>query len=105
MTSDGWRERLEAFFELRARSIVEKPTLEDLCYIAGRNPLLWTEKPLLNDFKINMLDLMNIDRGSSVLEVGCAAGFLAKVLAASVDKYVGVDLVETPLDVARRLGL
>jgi SAM-dependent methyltransferase len=105
MIKDGWRERLEAFFELRARSIVEKPSLDDLCYIAGRNPLLWTDEALLNDLKINMLDLMNIDRGSSVLEVGCAAGFLANVLAASVGKYVGVDLAEAPLDVARRLSL
>jgi ubiquinone/menaquinone biosynthesis C-methylase UbiE len=105
MTRDGWRERLEAFFELRARSISEKPTTEDLCYIAGRSPRLWVDDGLLNDLKLNLLDVMNIDKGSSVLEVGCAAGFLAKVLAASVGKYIGVDLAEAPLAVARRLGL
>jgi len=105
MTNDSWRERLEAFFELRARSISEKPTLEDLCYIAGRNPRLWADEGLLRDLRVNMLDLMNIDQGSSVLEVGCAAGFLARALASSVGRYVGVDLAEAPLAVARSLEL
>jgi SAM-dependent methyltransferase len=105
MTSDGWRERLEAFFELRARSISEKPTLEDLCYIAGRSPRLWADERLLSDLTLNMLDLMSIDQGSSVLEVGCAAGFLATALGGCVGRYVGVDLAESPLVVARSLNL
>ncbi|MGY3488953.1 SAM-dependent methyltransferase [Bradyrhizobium sp. USDA 4011] len=105
MIEDGWRERLEAFFELRASSITERPTLEDLCYIAGRNPRLWADRRLLDDLRLNMLGLMKAGRGSSVLEVGCAAGFLAKVIAPGVGEYVGVDLADAPLAVARRLGL
>lgn len=44
-----WQDRLEAFFELRARQISDEPTPEDLCYIAGRNPPLWTDQSLLSD--------------------------------------------------------
>jgi ubiquinone/menaquinone biosynthesis C-methylase UbiE len=105
MTDGEWQEKLEAFFELRARQISEKPTLDDLCYIAGRNPRLWANESLLDDLRLDMLGLMKAGPGSSVLEVGCAAGFLAKVLAPSVGEYVGVDLAEAPLAVARRLGL
>ncbi|MCC8980658.1 class I SAM-dependent methyltransferase [Bradyrhizobium acaciae] len=105
MTEDRWRERLEAFFELRASSIDEKPTLDDLCYIAGRNPRLWADGRLLDDLRQDMLGLMNVDGAASVLEVGCAAGFLANVVAPSVNEYVGVDLAEAPLAVARRLQL
>jgi SAM-dependent methyltransferase len=104
MSSD-WRDRLEAFFEHRARLIPERPTLEDLCYIAGRNPRLWTDETLLTDLRTNLLDLMGIDQNSSVLEVGSAAGFLAQLVAPHVGKYVGVDLAEAPLAVAKRLGL
>lgn len=60
MIEDGWRERLEAFFELRASSITERPTLEDLCYIAGRNPRLWADERLLDDLRFDMLALMKV---------------------------------------------
>ena len=105
MIEDGWRERLEAFFELRASSITERPTLEDLCYIAGRNPRLWADERLLDDLRFDMLALMKVGQSSSILEVGCAAGFLAKVVGPSVSEYTGVDLADAPLAVAKRLGL
>jgi SAM-dependent methyltransferase len=105
MKTEVWRDRLEAFFELRARSISDKPTLEDLCYIAGRNPRLWTDERLMDDLSVNLLDLMRVNQSSVVLEVGCAAGFIASLVAPNVGKYIGVDLAEAPLTVARRLGL
>lgn len=105
MTDGDWQEKLEAFFELRARQISEKPTLDDLCYVAGRNPFLWTDENLLSDLKSHILSLMQLDQSSKVLEVGCAAGLLALLIAPNVGKYVGVDLAETPLGVARRLEL
>ncbi|MCC8945698.1 class I SAM-dependent methyltransferase [Bradyrhizobium sp. Arg62] len=105
MTDRDWQEKLEAFFELRARQISEVPTLDDLCYLAGRNPLLWTDQNLLSDLKSHVLDLMQLDQTSKVLEVGCAAGLLASLIAPKVGKYVGIDLAETPLSVARRLKL
>jgi ubiquinone/menaquinone biosynthesis C-methylase UbiE len=100
-----WQDRLEAFFELRARQVSDEPTLEDLCYIAGRNPFLWTDRNLLDDLKSHIFDLLQLDRGSKVLEVGCAAGLLALLVAPNVGKYVGIDLAEAPLSVARRLRL
>lgn len=105
MTDGDWQEKLEAFFELRARQISEKPTLDDLCYVAGRNPFLWTDQDLLSDLKSHMSSLMQLDQNCKVLEVGCAAGLLAMLVAPNVGKYVGVDLAETPLGVARRLEL
>lgn len=103
--SDGWRDRLEAFFELRARQISDEPTLEDLCYIAGRNPLIWNDEALLDDLKSDILTILKADQRSSILEVGCAAGFLARLVAPDVGKFVGVDMAEAPLTVARRLNL
>jgi ubiquinone/menaquinone biosynthesis C-methylase UbiE len=105
MTAIGWRDRLEAFFELRARQICERPTVDDLCYIAGRNPILWSDTALLNDLKFSILDLLQVNQGSKVLEVGCAAGFLAKLIAPNVKKFVGIDLADAPLAVAKKLEL
>lgn len=103
--SDGWRDRLEAFFELRARQVPDEPTLDDLCYIAGRNPLVWNDGALQDDLKSNILTMLNADQRSSVLEVGCAAGFLARLVAPGVREFVGADMAEAPLTVARRLNL
>lgn len=103
--SDGWRDRLEAFFELRARQVSDDPTLEDLCYIAGRNPLVWSDEVLLDDLRSSIMAMLNADHRSSVLEVGCAAGFLARLIAPDVGKFVGIDIAEAPLTVARRLNL
>lgn len=105
MPDGDWQEKLEAFFELRARQISETPTLDDLCYVAGRNPFLWTDPILLDDLKSHLLDLMRVDQNSAVLEVGCAAGLLASLVAPNVGKYTGVDLAEAPLRVAQRLKL
>lgn len=105
MTDRDWQEKLEAFFELRARQISEVPTLDDLCYLAGRNPLLWTDQSLLCDLKSHISALMQLDQSSKVLEVGCAAGLLASLVAPNVCKYTGIDLAEAPLRVARRLKL
>lgn len=105
MTSDTWRDRLEAFFEVRGRQIESKPTLDDLCYIAGRNPVLWTDQGLLDDLRDSILSLVKASPQSKILEVGCAAGFLANLVAPKVGEYVGVDLAEAPLRVARLLDL
>lgn len=43
-------------------------------------------------------------RGKRVLEVGCAAGIVATLLAPSSREYVGVDVTETALKFARRLN-
>lgn len=105
MTSDTWRDRLEAFFEVRGRQVENKPTLDDLCYIAGRNPSLWTNPELLDDLRDSILALLKVGSQSKILEVGCAAGFLANLLAPNVREYVGVDLAEAPLRVARLLDM
>ncbi|WP_375775726.1 class I SAM-dependent methyltransferase [Bradyrhizobium sp. ma5] len=103
--SKDWRDRLEAFFELRARQVASEPTLDDLCYIAGRNPALWTDEHLLADMKASIVGLLHLNDASSVLEVGCAAGLVALLVAPCTSKYVGVDLAEAPIQVARQLKL
>lgn len=42
-------------------------------------------------------------RGLRVLEVGCAAGIVAALLAPECREYIGVDVTETALDFARQL--
>lgn len=105
MTTDVWRDRLEAFFELRAQQIESKPSMDDLCYIAGRSPALWADPVLRDDLRNSILGLLHANSESTVLEVGCAAGFLSHLIAPSVKEYVGVDVAEAPLKVARLLGL
>jgi ubiquinone/menaquinone biosynthesis C-methylase UbiE len=107
MSTDSarWRSSLKAFFDERGAAITGKPTLDDLCYIAGRDPRLWRSKVLRDGMADDICTHAEIDRASKVLEVGCAAGFLALAVAPRCGDYVGVDLAEAPIKVARRLGL
>ncbi len=105
MSAVTWHDQLEAFFEDRARRISAEPTLEDLCYVAGRDPRLWKDEAIRDDLISTIISLMHADKSSSVLEVGTAAGFLAKLIAPRVSRFTGVDLSNAALAVARRLKL
>ncbi|MGH9904489.1 MAG: class I SAM-dependent methyltransferase [Pyrinomonadaceae bacterium] len=93
------------FFAVRADEITGVPTLEDHCYISGREPRLWTQPELIEDLVQSILDQAKIDATSSVLEVGSASGFIARALAPRVAHYTGVDLAAPALEVAERLQL
>ncbi|MBU6378572.1 MAG: methyltransferase domain-containing protein [Gammaproteobacteria bacterium] len=100
-----WRRSLEAFFDERGAAVGGRPTLDELCYIAGRDPRVWRRQERLDGMAEDICHHAEIGSTSSVLEVGCAAGFLAMLVAPRCRAYTGVDLAETPLAVARRLGL
>jgi SAM-dependent methyltransferase len=105
MTGKVWQESLQLFFAERGRAVTAAPSWADLCFIAGREPRLWREPGLYDDLIASILEQCAVGLGSSVLEVGCAAGFLARGVAPRVASYFGVDLAKPPLRVAARLGL
>ncbi|MEO7728166.1 MAG: class I SAM-dependent methyltransferase [Burkholderiales bacterium] len=100
-----WKDSLRLFFADRATQIKGMPTIEDLCYISGREPRLWTQPEMYADLIKNLLFQMDATSQSSILEVGCAAGFIAKGIAPLVKHYVGVDLARPALRAARLLQL
>lgn len=103
--NSGWLASLSAFFDQRGTAIAGTPTLEDLCYIAGRDPRIWRDEQACRDLADSILFLTKADETSSILEVGCAAGFLAYLVAPRVRQFTGVDLAAGALTVATRLGL
>lgn len=100
-----WQDKLQSFFDTRATEVRSKPSLIDLCYISGREPRLWSDPELVDDLGASIVEQVGAGKDSTVLEVGCAAGFLAAVVAPRVGRYEGIDLAAAPLEVARRLGL
>jgi SAM-dependent methyltransferase len=102
---DRWLRSLERFFEERADSVSAAPDQDLLGYVSGRDPRLWRDRALLEDLRSSILRICAVDRSSAVLEVGCAAGFIARLVAPHVGRYTGVDLAKGALDVARRLAL
>lgn len=105
MTDAAWKPSLQAFFETRAHTASKRPSVTELCFIAGREARLWSDSVVYDDLITSIVDQCAIDRSSSVLEVGCAAGFLARGIAPRAGRYHGVDLAPQAVRVARRLGL
>lgn len=103
--SESWQPQLQAFFDLRGMTIGTVPTVEDLCYVSGREPRLWTNDELQLDLKKSLLRLIEADKSSEVLEVGAGSGFLARLVAPEVKKFTGIDLSKGALAVAKKLKL
>lgn len=103
--NSDWLASLSAFFDQRGTAIADAPTLDDLCYIAGRDPRVWRDEQIRRDLTDSILSLTKAGETSSVLEVGCAAGFLAYLVTPRVRQFTGVDLAAGALTVACRLGL
>jgi len=104
-TDANWKRNLELFFHHRALSVEHPPTILDHCRISGKDPRLWMHRELYTAMIDSVVGALALDRGSNVLEVGCASGFVASGLAPRVGRYCGVDLVEQPLTVARLMAL
>lgn len=103
--SEAWKQSLKDFFAERG-DVVQQRSLgrEELAYVSGRDPRVWTDE-VFNDLIDDILQRLQSGPQSQLLEVGCASGFLARGLAPRVAAYHGVDLAEPALGVARRLGL
>lgn len=96
---------LREFFNGRASDISQTPTLEELCYISGRDPRLWTDESLYHDMMESIREQLEVRKDQSLLEAGCAAGFLARGLAAMCGTYTGVDLASQAVKRARSLKI
>jgi ubiquinone/menaquinone biosynthesis C-methylase UbiE len=105
MDSDRWKESLRAFFDERAVEIKATPTIRELCIVAGREPRLWEDEDLYHDLIENIVQQCGLQKGSTVVELGCAAGYIARGIAPQVRRYFGVDIAPGTIKVARRLGL
>ena len=104
MTSN-WKDSLAAFFTDRADVVGDVPTMQDLCYVSGRDPRIWLQQDVYLDLIASIVEALHLTPQSKVLEVGSASGFVALGLAPRVGEYLGVDVSDGALSVARRLRL
>jgi SAM-dependent methyltransferase len=97
---------LERFFDDRAMLFLNKSrvTLRDLCYVSGRDYRIWTDS-VYGDLIASIVSSLDLNPGITLLEVGCASGFLAQGLSPHVGRYTGIDLSPVSLKLAGRLPL
>ncbi|MCI0642116.1 MAG: class I SAM-dependent methyltransferase [Gemmataceae bacterium] len=100
-----WRKASKEFFNERAEELPAQVNVATLCYVSGREQRLWTNPALYQDMMDSVREQLKLEKSHSLLEVGCAAGFLASGLAAMVGHYTGVDVAAKALAVARTLGI
>jgi ubiquinone/menaquinone biosynthesis C-methylase UbiE len=93
------------FFNERAEGISAAVNTAALCYVSGREQRLWTDPALYDDMMASIGQQLALTKSHSLLEVGCAAGFLAPGLARMVRQYTGVDIAPRAVEVARSLGI
>lgn len=106
MSEQQWKQELWAFFESRSREVrSSKLSVEELCYISGKEPRLWTDEALFTDLVRSLREQLDLQPTHTLLELGCAAGFLARGLAPLVGRFIGVDLSVAACVVARKLEL
>ncbi|MFY3682838.1 class I SAM-dependent methyltransferase [Achromobacter xylosoxidans] len=101
----NWKEEARDFFSHRAKVVGNRPMLKDLCFVSGRDPRVWADQARYDDMIDSVVRSINADGRSQVLEVGCAAGFVACGVAPRVGQYVGVDVAEGAIECARSLDL
>lgn len=105
MDDTSEKSSLALFFDERASAVGAVPTREDLCFASGRDPRLWSDDRLYEDLLQSICEQAGILPEHSILEVGCAAGFLAQGLAPRCRSYTGVDLAPAAVARARSLGI
>jgi SAM-dependent methyltransferase len=98
--------QLGLFFDEHAALFLRKPeiTLRDLCHVSGRDYRVWTDS-IYEDLINSVVSMLDLSPQTDLLEVGCAAGFLARGLSVKVREYHGVDLSPASVKLASRLGL
>ncbi|GIK24345.1 MAG: hypothetical protein BroJett006_05910 [Betaproteobacteria bacterium] len=103
--TNGWQESSRLFFDERAGQLGSDIGLNELCYVSGRDPRLWSDEQLYTNMLDSILTQVGADKSSSLLEVGCASGFLAWGLAPRVGRYLGLDVAPRAIGIAKKLGL
>jgi len=102
---ENWKQSLERFFYDRAIGVASVPSLMDHCVVSAKDPRLAAQPDFHADLIDSLIDQMGLGPDSSVLEVGCASGYIACGLAPKVSRYTGVDLAKPPIVVAQRMNL
>jgi SAM-dependent methyltransferase len=100
-----WKSAAREFFGGRAERISCAPSIEELCYVSGRDARIWASPAVFAEMIDSILAALEAGPTSRVLEVGCAAGYIARGLALRVGSYIGVDLAHEAVASAARLGL
>lgn len=93
------------FFNDRAKALPPALGLADLCYASGRDARLWLRPGIYNDLIESLREQLDLTLEHSLLEVGCAVGFVATGIAPYCLRYTGVDLAPAAIDRAKALGL
>jgi len=97
---------LRDFFALRASCIRKYARNPRVLYFAsGEDPRLLNEPHFLDDLYGSIVRQLDITSAHSLLEIGCACGFVSRGVAPHCKEYTGVDLVETSLKTARALNI
>lgn len=65
---------------------------------AAQTKYYWSVEPLINEFKQGV---RNAASGKTIVEIGCARGDDASAYAATAQRYIGIDLADEAVDVAR----
>lgn len=95
-----------SFFSDRAFDIKgSNYSVKDLCYVSGRDYRLWAQQDMYEDLVHSIKFQLDIHSNMSLLEVGCAAGFLAKGLSEACSRYVGVDCALNAIKISKSLKL
>ena len=104
-TNNKLKEESKLFFSERGEEISANPSLEELCYVSGRDPRLWADKTMYDDMINSIKEQLSIAKNHDLLEVGCAAGFLAKGLAPLTLNYTGIDIADGAITSAKKLQI
>ncbi len=104
---NDWKASSQEFFAQRGRTVrsADKQSLAELCFVSGRDPRLWGQADVYDNLIADIVNRCAVTRESSILEVGCASGFLANGLAPHVREYVGIDLAAPAIKAAQSLGI
>lgn len=104
-TKNIWRQQSKYFFNERAAQISTEVSTAALCFVSGREQRLWTDPAMFQDLMNSIQEQLHLGPQDSLLEVGCAAGYLARGLAERAGHYTGVDIAPSAVEVARGLKI
>jgi ubiquinone/menaquinone biosynthesis C-methylase UbiE len=102
--SSSWKINSRDFFNLRAHEIV-KNDYRSMCHVSGRDYRIWSDQRIYNDLIESITSQLDLTAKSSILEVGCATGFLAHGITPHVGFYTGMDVAPKAIKAARMLKI
>jgi len=102
---NNWKDSAKLFFDKRASFGQASLSLEQLCYMSGRDPRIWGTRQAQQELIDDISFALEVKKENSVLEVGSGSGYIAAALAPEVFRYSGVDMSPEALRVAQSLNI